>query len=269
MPVRQYNRGIKHIRKFLDATANQQPVVRLLLVAMPVLLIATMVSALLFGVLGDSGKEKEAKEIAENIEGALEDDEPVGGTEQGGEEPNDTLLPEKIADASKIRARVRYAIQSTTGGKAQNYELTLSQDPPKRAIRVQGTVVIVPGDGSVVICDTNDSCTRIAGLGSTAASMAGAVAGALLNALDPGMDIRDLPGYKEAGTRKIAGLQAGCFSFERDGKVTQCVAVDSGLTLSLTTTGATGKTTKYEAVEVAQPDASDFNPPSEPKNLGL
>lgn len=273
MPVRQYNRGINYIRKFLDATSDQQPIVRLLLVAMPVLLVSTMVSALLFGILRDSGKEKEAGEVARQIDNALSDDEPVGATgdvDQNGEgDSSGAILPKSIADASKVRARIRYAIQTSGTGKKENYELTLSQDPPKRAIRVQGTVFIAAGDGTAILCAPKGGCTRITGLGGMATTIAGAVAGALLSALEPGMDIRDLNGFKEEGTRKIAGIQAGCFSFERAGKVTQCVAYDSGLTLSLTTTDSRGKTTKYEAAEVAEPDAGDFNPPSEPTNIGF
>lgn len=240
---------------------------------MPVLLIATMVSALLFGVLTDDGNSKEANKVADDIKGALSDDDPAGGTGGAtgptGDAPSGGVLPKNITDASKIEARIRYVIKSTDGGKTDSYDLTLSQDPPKRAVRVRGTVFIALGDGNVILCDVKNVCTRITGLGSAATTVAGVVAGALLSAFDPGMDIRDLDGYKEAGSRTIAGIKAGCFSFERKGKVTQCVAYDSGLTLSLSTTDAADRTTTYEATEVAQPDPGDFVPPSEPKNLGI
>lgn len=269
----QYNRAIDYKRKFLDATEGQPPVVRVLLVAMPVLLIATMVSALLFGVLTDDGNSEEANKVAGNIKGALSDDDPTGNTGGAsgptGDAPSGSVLPKNITDASTIEARIRYVIKSTDGGKTDSYDLTLSQDPPKRAVRVRGTVFIALGDGTVILCDVKNVCTRITGLGSAATTVAGVVAGALLSAFDPGMDIRDLDGYKEAGSRTIAGIKAGCFSFERKGKVTQCVAYDSGLTLSLSTTDAAGRTTTYEATEVAQPDPGDFTPPSEPKNMGI
>ncbi len=272
-PTTSTIRAIDFIRKFLDSTSDQPPVVRVLVVAMPVLLVATMVSALLFGVLTDNGNSEEANRIADNIGNALSDDGPTGGTggatgPTGGDQSGG-VLPKNIADASTIQARIRYIIKSTVDGSKKSYELTLSQDPPKRAVRVQGTVFIASGDGTVILCDVKNVCTRITGLGSMATTVAGAVAGALLSAFEPGMDIRDLDGYKEVGSRTIAGIKAGCFSFERKGKVTQCVAYDSGLTLSLSTTDAAGKTTTYEATEVAQPDPGDFIPPTEPKNLGF
>ncbi len=227
-------------------------------------LLAVLVGALLvlgiavatFGPWDD--EDPVAKETAEELREAVDGTGPSGPT---GEQPS---LPEVSNEVSKIRSKVQYLVTSKKSGKTTTSQLTIAQDPPKRAIRFDETTSIVTGDGDAILCTSNSACDRIEGAGGFADTAIKFIAGALLSAIDSKDDPSKLPSYKDAGTKTIAGLEARCFTYTKSGTWTQCVSVDAGLILKLEVATET-ETTRYEATEVARPEAKDFEPPSPAK----
>jgi hypothetical protein len=158
-------------------------------------------------------------------------------------------------------------------------QFTISQDPPKSAfVTDDGSRFVRDGD-SAVSCDGSGSdakCFKLpggaAGIDQMMTGFFGAYA-ALLASDDThglGFDV------SQTSDETIAGRNAKCAQIEpgklagaagADGHVKYCVDSETGVLLLAETEG-NGETSKIEATEFGDPEASDFEVPDDVTDLG-
>mgnify|MGYP001579663647 FL=1 len=209
------------------------------------------------------GEDKEARSTADDIEADLGQGGDAGNPEQVG-------IGDLLAAAGNIEVDIRYRL-TTKARDAEPVvdELTFAQDPPKKAVRTEDITIIIPGDGGVIFCGEDDKCLQVPALGDLASGLISSVLGTFLAGTNLGPDVEQEPDFERTDDRKIAGLNAICFSYRPTGgapdgpKVSQCVDSKTGITLSVETSDGTS-TSEVIAEKVGKPDVEDFNPPSEP-----
>ncbi len=176
-------------------------------------------------------------------------------------------------------ARFRATYESTSGGETSQ-AFTISQDPPRRAMIFEGGRLIDDGE-QVVMCDGSGGQGQCFVMPSTGGAAGTDVLGAAFAApflayntlLEEGV-----PGVETTeGETEIAGRAATCATIDASGlaslggaeaeaasSVEVCVDAETGILLRWGTPG-TGDV--FEAVEVGEPQESDFEVPSEPQEL--
>lgn len=224
------------------------------------------------GVLlaGACTEDQEARTTADDIKSELEQEGGVDNSDDGERIAGKQLsLGELLAAARDMEVDIRYRVTTADEAEASVQEITFAQDPPRKAVRTGDTTIIIPGDGGVIFCSQDEKCTKLSGLGDLASGLISGVLGAFFAATDLESDIEQAPDFARTDDRKIAGLQATCFSYRQtgsfsgDSKVSQCVDSKTGITLSFKTSNE-ADTSEVVAEKVGKPDAEDFNPPSAP-----
>lgn len=191
-------------------------------------------------------------------------------TDSPAETEADTGTEEAQGDAADVQAsfpqepaKVTYEM---TGDAASDIgEMTLSWDPPRFAMLFEGGKMIFDEE-SMIFCDpSGEGCFSMpsqAGAGQMGAGL-GPFLG-FTNALAEG---RELPDATTTGETEIAGRTATCATFNASayaptmqGEAEYCYDADTELMLRWSGTDAEGNNQTLEAVEVGEPEESDFEP---------
>lgn len=229
------------------------------------LAVVTLVAA----ACGDDGGDGGLVEQGGDDDTAQQDD---GGDGSGG--GGFAALVEESEDA-----RFRATYESTSEGETSQ-AFTISQDPPRRAMIFEGGRLIDDGE-QVVMCDGSGGQGQCFVMPSTGGASGTDVLGAAFAApflayntlLEEGV-----PGVETTeGEAEIAGRAATCATIDASGlasgggaetgatsSVEVCVDAETGILLRW---GAPGTGDVFEAVEVGEPQESDFETPSEPQEL--
>lgn len=173
----------------------------------------------------------------------------------------------------QAQARVTYQVTGTGTGTGQT--LTFSSDGESSAILYDTGRVIATADTTIVCSEGGGAqqCIEFSGTGAGNQSLVGAFAAPLVGltaAFEEGAQA--VGGFTVTGERQIAGRTATCATFDPSalptgdyvGEATLCVADDAGIVLLFEVTSPDG-TLRMEAVEVGEPQASDFEPPAPPQ----
>jgi hypothetical protein len=164
---------------------------------------------------------------------------------------------QRLEDQAKVRVKVTY---ETNNG---DVVYTISQDGSgKQAIFADDTVYISDGD-SVLTCNTADgSATCIDNPAAMGQAALLPFTGALTAASDTIKGARDVPGgFGDASTEEIAGREADCYEVKFGGSYKVCADAETGILLKSEVSGG-GETASLVAIEVTEPDDSDFEPPA-------
>jgi len=169
-------------------------------------------------------------------------------------------------------SRVTYEV-ATSGEATQT--LVLSSDGQQTAWLMPEARMIMRGDDTQIFCD--ESAQQAQCFDVSGQAPAGAMAGAapflgLATSFQGGVE--SFPGFVSTGEREIAGRTAACGTFDAsriaagdNGEATLCVDAETGVMLSYEATGPQAGTSSLEAVEVGEPQDSDFEPPAEPMSM--
>lgn len=227
----------------------------------------------------DEAEPTEATSTEETLDEGSDQSEDEAATTTGDasttavETPDEAELDEIVDRFDDVEAKITYRLDDGT-------EMTLVQQPPNRAYLTPQGGVYALGD-EVVFCNLEGGaqCFRIPGAEGAAAGLeASGFLGpfATVAAL---FDLARLPGISDAGSRSIAGRTARCIDYDpqavaeaagvTDVDGTICIDERDGYLLLYEATDQAGVTTSIEAVEVGQPQASDFDLPAEPQSFDL
>lgn len=202
-------------------------------------------------------------------------------TEASGGEGADELR-ELLEKQSKARIKVTYV---TTDADGAETEMTIAQDGKGRtAILTDGSLMITGPDGTIS-CDgtgPDASCTQmpegLGELGMLGLTMFTSIGQGMLEGVD------ELDGV-DTERDEVAGRDAICVDWDSssllgllgdlgestddvpaDGKVRVCIDEATGFLLEFSGEGE-GDTFSIRAIEVGEPDDSDFEPPSTPETM--
>jgi hypothetical protein len=168
----------------------------------------------------------------------------------------------------------RYRVTYTT---SDGNEITISNDPPKRAFITGDSMVIDTGSETVNCNGTGADAKCIKNpIGQTGidAMLTGffGVYSALVSAADKNLGI--VFDVTKSGDEEIAGRSATCAEIsggalvQGKGHLKACVDKETGVLL-LGETGDGNDTNKIEATKFEDPKDSDFEPPAEPTDLSI
>ncbi len=151
-----------------------------------------------------------------------------------------------------------------TGG-AEVDELTMAWDPPRFAMLFEDGRMIVTED-QTIFCDAEgEGCFQMGSGNQGAMSPAGM--GAFAGFATALQDGRELPGVTVTGETEIAGRSATCSTYDGgqydpslEGEAEFCYDAAAGVLLRWSATNTEGTTQTVEALEVGEPDPSDFEP---------
>lgn len=177
-------------------------------------------------------------------------------------EADDAMAAESFTGPSEP-VRVTYRMS----GEAEVDEVTMAWDPPRFAMLFAEGRMIVTEDESVFCDAAGEGCFRMGsgsqgGMGPMAGGL-GAFAG-FTQALQEG---EELPGATATGEAQIAGRTATCTTYDAgqydpslEGEAEFCYDAGAGVLLRWSATSTDGTTQTLEALEVGEPDPSDFEP---------
>lgn len=230
---------------------------------------------------GDDGDDASGSEASEDTARDSSDDTGDDTSGDDGEASGGAdELRELLERQSKARIKVTYV---TTDAEGTETEMTIAQDGEgRRSIITDGTLII-SGPDSTVSCDgtgPDATCTEMPeGLGEL-----GMLGFSMFTSLGQGMleGVNDVDGV-ETTSDEIAGRDALCVDWDAasfsgmlgdladsdlpdDAKVRICVDEETGFLLEFGGQGD-GETFSIRAVEVSEPEDSDFEPPSTPETM--
>ncbi len=210
--------------------------------------------------------------------GATDTPTPVDVEDDDTDEAADTDETLQSSDFAELanqgfasEARVTYELNQD-GEETQT--MVLSSDGEQTAWLMPDARMIARADGTSIFCDESGQqaqCFETGGEGQ-----AGPMAGAspffgLATAFQEGVE--SFPGFSNTGSEEIAGRSATCGTFEPTqfaaggedvGEATLCLDDETGVMLRYEARDPEGTVSSIEAVEVGEPEASDFEPPAEP-----
>lgn len=241
------------------------------------ILIALVVGAALLAGCGgdDDTATDEAGATDEATPAEAEDDD--NADDEAADTDDDTDESMQSGDFADLanrgfasEARVTYELQQD-GEDPQT--MVLSSDGEQTAWLMPDGRMITRADGTSIFCDESGQqaqCFEAGGEGQ-----AGPMAGAspffgMATAFQDGVE--NFPGFAHTGSEEIAGRSATCGTFEPTqfatgqdvGEATLCLDDDTGVMLRYEARDPEGAASSIEAVEVGEPEASDFEPPAEP-----
>lgn len=236
----------------------------------PMLVLGAVLAVGLAGC-GD-GDEADAPTTEDAAEQDTDDQDETAEEEDADQDPaeEDTAEPEETADEAA-------AAESFTGptepvkvtyrmtGEAEVDELTLAWDPPRFAMLFEDGRMIVTEDESIFCDAEGDGCFRM-GSGSQGGQMAGGM-GPFLGFTSALQEGEELAGTTVTGEAEIVGRSATCTTYDAaqydpslQGEGEFCYDADAGVLLRWSGTDSEGTTQTLEAIEVGDPDPSDFEP---------
>ncbi len=181
-------------------------------------------------------------------------------------EPEETA-DEAVAAESFTGPSEPVRVTYRMSGEAEVDELTMAWDPPRFAMLFAEGRMIVTEEESIFCDAAGEGCFRMGsgsqgGMGPMAGGL-GAFAG-FTQALQEG---EELPGATTTGEAEIAGRSATCTTYDAgqydpslEGEAEFCYDADAGVLLRWSATDTEGATQTLEAIEVGEPDPSDFEP---------
>lgn len=239
-------------------------------------LIALAVGAVLLAGCGgdDTADETGATDTPTPVDA---DDDSADDAEATDDDTDEALQSSDFADLANrgfaSEARVTYELQQD-GEDPQT--MVLSSDGEQTAWLMPDGRMITRPDGTSIFCDESGQqaqCFEMGGEGQ-----AGPMAGAspffgMATAFQDGVE--SFPGFSNTGSEEIAGRSATCGTFEPTqfatgqdvGEATLCLDDDTGVMLRYEARDPEGTANSIEATEVGEPEASDFEPPAEPRRL--
>lgn len=210
---------------------------------------------------GDGGTEPTAE--GSTAPATAQDEPTEEGTEPTPEDTADEAMAAESFTGPSEPVRVTYRMT----GEAEADEITMAWDPPRFAMLFEEGRMIVTEDDTIFCDAAGEGCFRMGSGSQGAMTPMGAGLGAFAGFAQALQEGEELPGATASGEAEIAGRTATCVTYDAaqydpslQGEAEFCYDADAGVLLRWSATNAEGTTQTLEAIEVGDPDPSDFEP---------